>query len=59
MLQKDDDWMKNCMEYEVQGPDQEKGQRGLEEVVERLSSTQTDKDPMNHSRWRKLIKDVQ
>jgi len=51
--------MKNCMEYEVQGPDQEKGQRGLEEVVERLSSTQTDEDPMNHSRWRKLIKDVQ
>jgi len=30
-MRKDDDWVKKCMEYEVEGPDQEEDQRGLRE----------------------------
>jgi len=56
-LRKDDDCVKKCMEYEVEGP---RPKRTWREVVEKDSQARklNKEDAMDHSRWRKLIKDV-
>jgi len=61
MLRKDDDdWVKKCMEYEVEGPRPRGNQRG---PGDRLSEDcQAHKlnteDAVDRSKWRKLIKDA-
>jgi len=58
VLQKGDDWVKKCMEYEVEGP---RPKRTWREVVEKdCQARKLNKEyAMDHSRWRKLtIKDV-
>ena len=62
MLRKDDDdWVKKCIEYEVEGP-RPRGRlkRTWREVVEKDCQARklNKEDAMEHSRWRKLIKDV-
>ena len=57
----DDDWVKKCMEYEVESPrPRRRPKRTWREVVE--MDCQARKlnrvDAMGHSKWRKLIKDV-
>jgi len=59
MLRKeDDDWVKKCMEYEVEGP---RPKRTWREVVKEdcLARKLNTEDAIDHSKWRKLIKDVQ
>ena len=47
----DDDWVKKCMEYEVQGPrPRGRPKRTRREVVR--------EDAMDRCKWRKMIKDV-
>ena len=61
MLQKDDDWGKKCIEYEVKGPRPRRSpKRTWTNVVEkRCQACKLNKeDAMDHSKWRKLIKDV-
>ena len=62
MLRKeDDDLVKKCMEYEVEGPrPRERPKRTWREVVEKDSQTRklNKEDAMDRSKWRKLIKDV-
>jgi len=65
VLRKDDDWVKKCMEYEVEGPrpkGRPKGRpnRTRREVVEKDCQARklNKEDAMDRSRWRKLIKDV-
>ena len=58
VLQKEDnDWVKKCMEYEVEGS---RPKRTWREVVEKDCQVQklNKDDAMVHSRWRKLIKDA-
>ena len=62
VLQKDDDdWVKKCMEYEVEGP----GPRGRPKrtwrqvVREDCQARKLNKeDAMDHCKWRKLTKNV-
>jgi len=59
LRKQDDDSVKKCMEYEVEGP-RPRGRPKRREVVQedcqaRKLKTQ---DAMDSSRWRKLIKDV-
>ena len=57
----DDDWVKKCMEYEVEGPrPRGRPKRTWREVVEKdCEACKLNKeDAMDYSRWRKLIKDV-
>jgi len=58
VLRKDDDWVKKCMEYEVEGPrPRGRPKRTWTEVVK--EDCQARKlDAMDRSKWRKLIKDV-
>ena len=61
MLQKaDSDWVKKCMECEVEVPGQEVDQRGLRQRLCK-KTCQAHKlnreDAMDHDRWRKQIKD--
>jgi len=62
VLQKeDDDWMKKCMEYEVEGPrPRGKPKRTWREVVEKVcyACKLSKENAVDHSRWRKLIKGV-
>jgi len=62
MLRKeDDDWVKKCMEYEVEGPrPRGRPKRTWREVVKEdcLARKLNIEDAMDHSKWRKLIKDV-
>ena len=61
VLQKDDDWVKKCMEYEVEGPrPRERPKRTWREVVKQDCQARklNSEDAMDRSRWRKLIKDV-
>jgi len=61
VLQKDDDWLKKCMEYEVEGPrPRERPKRTWREVVKQDCEARklNSEDAMDRSRWRKLIKDV-
>ena len=58
---KDDDWVKKCMEYEVEGPrPRERPKRTWREVVtEDCQARKLNKDDAtDHSKWSKLIKDV-
>ena len=53
-----DNWVKKCMEYEVEGPRPKRTSR--EVVKEDCQACELNKeDAMDHSRWKKLIKDVQ
>jgi len=61
LRKEDDDLVKKCMEYEVEGP-RPKGRpkRTWREVVEKDSQTHklNKEDAMDRSKRRKLIKDV-
>jgi len=62
VLQKeDDDWVKKCMEYEVEGQRlRVRPKRTWREVVKEdcLACKLKKQDAMDHSKWKKLIKDV-
>ena len=61
MLRKDDDRVKKCMEYEVEGPrPRGRPKRTWTEVVkEDCQARKLNKeDVMDRSKWRNLIKDV-
>jgi len=53
----DDDWVKKCMEYEVQGP---RPKRTWSEVVRKdcQAHKMNKEDAMDRCKWRKMIKDV-
>jgi len=59
VLQKDDDdWVKKCMEYEVEGPrPRGRPKRTCREVVRAHKLNK--EDAMDRCKWRKVIKDVQ
>jgi len=60
VLQKEDnDWVKKCMQYIVEGARQEVNQRKLGEIVEKdcQASKLNSKDAMDHNRWREDIRD--
>jgi len=57
----DDDWVKKCMEYEVEGPrPRRRPKRTRREVVrEDCQARKLNKeDAMDCCKWRKMIKDV-
>jgi len=61
LRKEDDDWVKKCMEYEVEGPrPRGRPKRTWREVVEKECQTRklNTKDAMDRSKWRKLIKDA-
>jgi len=61
VLRKADDWVKKCMEYEVDGPIPRVTPKRtwIEVVKEDCQAHKLNKeDSMDHSKWRKLIKDV-
>jgi len=61
VMRKEDDWVKKCMEYEVEGPrPRERPKRTWREVVEKdcQSRKLNTEDAVDRSKWRKLIKDV-
>ena len=61
VLQKDDDWVKKCMEYEVEGPrPRGRPKRTWREVVKEdcLACKLNKEDAMDRSKWRRFIKDV-
>ena len=61
LRKEDDDWVKKCMEYEVEGPrPRERPKRTWREVVrEDCQAHKMNKvDAIDHCKWRKMIKDV-
>jgi len=61
VLRKEDDWVKKCMEYEVECPRQRgRPKRTWREVVREdcLARKLSTQDAMERSKWRKLIKCV-
>jgi len=57
----DDDWVKKCMEYEVEGPrPRGRPKRTWREVVKEDCQARklNTEDAMDRSKWKKLIKDV-
>jgi len=61
VLQKDDDWVKKCMKYEVEGPRQRgRPKRTFRQVVREdcLACKMNKEDAIDHCKWRKMIKDV-
>jgi len=61
VLRKDDDWVKKCMEYKVEGSrPRGRPKRNWREVVqEECQARKMNKeDAMDHCEWRKMIKDV-
>jgi len=62
VLRKDDvDWVKKCMEYEVQGPrPRGRPKRTWREVVQEdcQARKMNKEDAMDRCKWRKMIKDV-
>ena len=61
VLRKEDDWVKKCVEYEVEGPrPRGRPKRTWREVVKEDCQAHklNTEDAMNRSKWRKLIKDV-
>ena len=62
VLQKDDDWVKKCMEYEVEGPrPRVRPKRTWREVFlsEDCQARKMNKeDAIDRCKWRKMIKDV-
>ena len=62
LRKEDDDWVKKCMEYEIEGPrPRGRPNRTWREVVKEdsLSRKLNKEDAMDRSKWRKLMKDVQ
>jgi len=62
VLRKDDDWVKKCMEYEVEGPrPRGRPKRTWRQVVREdcQACKLNTEDAMDRSKWRKMIKDVQ
>jgi len=61
VLQKEDnDWMKKCMEYEMEGArPKSRSKRTWRQVVQKdcQSHKFNRADPMDHSRWKKLTTD--
>jgi len=55
----DNDWVKKCMEYEVEVPEQGRPKRTWREVVQKDCQARklNREDAMDHRRWRKQIKD--
>jgi len=61
LRKEDNDWVKKCMEYEVKGPrTRARRKRTWREVVREDCQAHklNTEDAMDHSKWRKLIKDV-
>jgi len=61
LRKEDDDWVKKCMEYEVEGPrPRGRPKRTLREIVKEDCQARklNTEDAMDLSKWRKLIKDV-
>jgi len=57
----DDDWVKKCMEFEVEGQrPRGRPKRTWKEVVKEdcLARKLNTEDAMDRNKWRKLIKDV-
>jgi len=57
----DDDWVKKCIEYEVEGPrPRGRPKRTWREVVKKdcQARKQNTEDAVDRSKWKKLIKDV-
>ena len=57
----DDDWVKKCMEYEVEGPrPRGRPKRTWREVVQEdcRAREMNKEDAMDRCKWRKMIKDV-
>ena len=61
MLRKEDnDWVKKCMEYEVEGArPRGRPKKTLREIVEKYCQAHglNREDTMDHSRWMKQIRD--
>ena len=51
----DDDWVKKCIEYEVQGPRARPKRTWREDCQARKMSNE---DAVDRCKWRKMIKDV-
>ena len=61
LRKEDDDWVKKCMEYEVEGPwPRGRPKRTWREVVKEDCQARilTKEDATDRSKWRKLMKDV-
>jgi len=61
LRKEDDDWVKKCMQYEVESPRPRGRQKrtGTEVVKEDCQACKLNtEDAMDRSKWRKLIKDV-
>jgi len=61
LRKEDNDWVKKCMEYEVESPKPRgRPKRTWREVVKKDSQTYklNKEDAMDRTRWRKLTKDV-
>jgi len=61
LRKEDNDWVKKCMEYEVEGPrPRGRPKRTWREVVKEDCQARklNTEDSVDHSKWRKLIKDV-
>ena len=61
LRKEDDDWVKKCMEYEVEGPrPRGRPKRTWREVVREDCQAHklNTEDAMDRNKWRKLIKDV-
>jgi len=55
---KDNDWLKKCMEYEVEVPGQKEDQKTLEIVEKDYQTCKSNwEDAMDHNRWRQQIRD--
>jgi len=61
VLRKDDEWVKKCTEYEVEGPrPRGRPKRTWREVVKEDCHARNlnTEDAIDRSRWRKMVKDV-
>jgi len=59
VLRKQDDWVKKCMEYEVEGPrPRGRPKRSWREVVKKDCQAHKLEDATDHIKWRKVINDV-
>ena len=61
LLQENNDWVKKCIEYEVGGSRSRcRPKRNCREVLQKDHQARkvNRKNAMDHSRWMKLIKDV-
>jgi len=61
VLRKDDDWVKKCMEYKVEGPRPSgRPNRTWREVVREDCQARilNKEDAMDRCKWRKVIRDV-